>query len=132
VNTKESNLDPKIREALAHPMGVIDITTMGRQSGQPRRIEIVFHRIKDRIYISGQPFPNRRAWLGNLDANPHLTLHLKGPVSADIPATARIITDVAERRTTLVPIAKNWKRDDVDVMVEQSPLIEVTLDGQPG
>lgn len=132
MNNKESTLDPKICEALSHPMGVIDITTVGRQSGQPRRIEIVFHRINDRIYISGQPFPNRRAWLGNLDANPHFTLHLKGPVSADIPATARIITDEAERRTTLVPIAKNWKRNDVEVMVEQSPLIEVTLDGQPG
>ena len=125
----QTTLNPKITEALSRG-GMIDITTTGRQTGKPRRIEIVYHPIEGGIYISGMPgFP--RGWLANLDANPHFTFHLKGPVKADLPATARIIKDMDERRGLLAPIAKTWKRKDLDVMVRESPLIEVTLDGIP-
>jgi deazaflavin-dependent oxidoreductase (nitroreductase family) len=106
----------------------VDITTTGRESGQPRRLEIVFHNIDGRIYISGIPFPNRRSWLANIDADPHFTFHLKGKVRADFPATARIIDDEAERRAVLPHIARIWGRKDLEKMVEQSPLIEVTLE----
>jgi deazaflavin-dependent oxidoreductase (nitroreductase family) len=108
----------------------IDITTTGRQSGQPRRVEIVFHNIGGRIYISGVPFPNRRSWLANLDADPHFTFHLKGKVSADLPAAARVIEAEAERREVLPHIARNWGRKDLEAMVRYSPLIEVTLDAR--
>jgi deazaflavin-dependent oxidoreductase (nitroreductase family) len=122
-----TNLDEKVRGALSKG-GVIDITTVGRRSGQPRRIEIVFHNIEGRMYISGQPSPRRRSWLANLDARPDFTVHLKGAVRADLPAKARIIENDAERRRVLAPIAKAWKRSDLDRMVRESPLIEVTLD----
>ncbi|HEV3103437.1 MAG TPA: nitroreductase family deazaflavin-dependent oxidoreductase [Candidatus Dormibacteraeota bacterium] len=119
--------DEKVRAALARG-GVVDITTTGRKSGRPRRIEIVFHNIDGRIYISGIPSTRRRAWLRNLEARPELTLHLKGQVKADLAAKARIIEDEAERRLLLAPIARNWRRNDVETMVRQSPLIEVILD----
>jgi deazaflavin-dependent oxidoreductase (nitroreductase family) len=106
----------------------VDITTTGRKSGKPRKLEIVFHNIDGRIYISGIPFPNRRSWLANLEANPHMTFHLKGKVRADLPATARVIVDEAERRAILPHIARNWGRKDLETMVKQSPLIEVTLE----
>jgi deazaflavin-dependent oxidoreductase (nitroreductase family) len=106
----------------------IDITTTGRHSREPRRIEIVFHNIDGRIYISGVPSRNRRSWIANLDADPHLTFHLKGKVKADLPATARVIEDEAERREILPHIARNWGRKDLETMVRYSPLIEVTLD----
>ena len=123
---KATTLDAKITEALSRG-GLIDITTTGRQTGKPRRIEIVFHPIEGSLYISGMPgFP--RGWLANLEANPRFTFHLKRPFSADLPATARIIQDEAERRRILAPIAKTWKRNDLDNMVRTSPLIEVTLD----
>ena len=128
VVKKQSTLDPKITQALSQ-VGVVDITTTGRKTGEPRRLEIVSHPIDGKLYIGGMPFVNRRSWLANLDANPHFTLHVKGPVRADLPATARIITDEAERRKILATIAKTWKRKDLDVMVAQSPLIEVKLDG---
>jgi len=109
--------------------GTIDITTTGRTSGEPRRIEIVFHRIDGRIWISGMPFPRRRSWLANLADDPRLTIHLKGPIAvADLPATARIVDDPAERRTILERVARAWRRTDVDRMVVESPLIEVILD----
>ena len=106
----------------------IDITTTGRESGQPRRLEIVFHNIGGRIYISGIPSPRRRSWLANLDAQPHFTFHLKGKVRADLPATARIIDEEKERREILPHIARAWGRRDLEQMVRYSPLIEVTFD----
>jgi deazaflavin-dependent oxidoreductase (nitroreductase family) len=116
----------EIRKALSRG-GVIDITTTGRQSGQARRIEIAFHNIGGRLYVSGMPRPERRSWLANLEANPSFEFHLKGPVRADLGATARIITDESERRQVLTQVARNWNRDDVDTMVRYSPLIEATI-----
>ena len=121
-------MDDRIRAALSRG-GTIDITTTGRRTSLPRRIEIVFHRIDGRIWISGLPSPRKRAWLANLEADPRLTVHLKGPVAvADLPATARVINDGAERRQILERVARAWRRTDVDRMVVQSPLIEVTID----
>ncbi len=105
----------------------IDITTTGRKSGEDRRIEIEFHNVDGRIYISGLASRRRRSWLANLEAHPHFTFHLKGRVHADLPATARIITDEAERRQILAHVARAWRRDDLEKMVQYSPLIEVTF-----
>jgi deazaflavin-dependent oxidoreductase (nitroreductase family) len=118
--------DDAIQRALAQGH-TIDMTTTGRRSGQPRRKEIVFHNIGGRLYISGIPRPAKRDWLRNLETDPRLTFHLKGAVQADLPATARVIEDEAERRTILAQVARNWGRDDLAEMVRYGPLIEVTL-----
>ena len=121
-------MDPSIAAALARG-GTIDITTTGRRTGQPRRIEIVFFNFDGRIYISGIPNPHRqRAWLRNLAADPRLTFHLKGPVVADLAATARVITDPDERRSILEQVARLWRRDPA-TMEAHSPLIEVSIEG---
>jgi deazaflavin-dependent oxidoreductase (nitroreductase family) len=109
-------------------VGTFDITTRGRKTGQPRRLEIVYHVIDGRLYISGVPSPRRRSWLANLDADPSLTLHLRRPVARDVAAKARIIDTEAERRAVLPRIASNWRRDDIERMVLQSPLIEVSIE----
>ena len=120
-------MDDRIRRALSRGH-LIDLTTTGRKSGQPRRIELVFHPIDGRVYISGMPgFP--RSWLANVKANPAVTFHLKGPVQADLPATAREVTEPAERRRVMERVAANWGRTDVDRMMTSSPLIEVELPG---
>ena len=91
-------MDPAIRAALDRGH-TIDITTTGRRSHQPRRIEIVFHNIDGRLYISGIPSRRTRAWIHNLEDDPNLTVHLKDrTATADLPATARVITDEPERR----------------------------------
>jgi len=120
-------MDAAIRAALDRG-GIVDITTTGRRSGEPRRIEIVFHNVGGRIVISGMPIRERtRAWLRNLEADPRLTVHLKQGLVADLPATARVVTDEAERRDVLVHVARNWNRTDVDAMVAWSPLIELSV-----
>jgi deazaflavin-dependent oxidoreductase (nitroreductase family) len=107
----------------------IDITTTGRRTGKARRIEIAIHNIDGRLYISGMPSPRKRSWIHNLEADPRMTVHVKDPAfRRDLPATARVIADEAERREVMPFIAANWRRTDVDRMVEYSPLIEVTLD----
>jgi deazaflavin-dependent oxidoreductase (nitroreductase family) len=126
--TKTPAVNDPVQTALSRG-GTVDMTTTGRVTGEPRRIEIVFHRIDGRIWISGMPSPRRRSWLANLADDPRLTLHLKGPIAvADLPATARIVDDPAERRTILERVARAWRRTDVDRMVASSPLIEVVLD----
>jgi deazaflavin-dependent oxidoreductase (nitroreductase family) len=119
--------NPNVAEALKHGH-LIDITTTGRKSGEPRRLEIMFHNIEGRLYISGIPSPKRRSWIANLDENPKLTFHLKGKVKADLAGTARVIDAQAERREILPHIARVWKRNDLEQMVRYSPLIEVTLE----
>lgn len=120
-------MDDRIRRALSRGH-TIDLTTTGRKTGLPRRIELVFHAIDGRVYISGMPgFP--RSWLANIKADPDVTFHLKGPIQADLPATAREITEPAERRRIMERVAANWGRTDVDRMMTASPLIEVVIPG---
>ncbi len=116
----------------------VDITTTGRRSGQPRRIEIAFFRFDDSIYLSGVPRSTPRAWLLNLAAEPHFMFHLKHGVVADLPATATVITDPVERRRILSRFVDEfnarhtadspWPRGDVDEWVRDSPLALVSFD----
>jgi deazaflavin-dependent oxidoreductase (nitroreductase family) len=120
-------MDQQVRDALKTGH-VIDITTTGRKSSQARRIEIVFHAIDGRVYISGFPRPQKRSWLANLEAHPDFTFHLKGDVKADLPARARPINDAVERRPLLTYIQANtWPQVDLEDAVKMSPLVEVTF-----
>jgi deazaflavin-dependent oxidoreductase (nitroreductase family) len=118
------------RESVANAIGrggLVDITTRGRRSGRSRRIEIVAFAIDGRIWISG--LPGRRDWLANLRADPHLIVHLKRHVRADFPATARLVSDPAERRDVLTQVTRAWRREhQLEAFLARSPLIEVVFD----
>jgi deazaflavin-dependent oxidoreductase (nitroreductase family) len=111
---------------------VIDITTTGRRSGQPHRIEIFFHRADGRYYITGTP-DRRRSWYANLLAHPPFTFHLKQSATADLPATARPVTDPAERQEILpkilAPLSELTSAPGMELSawVARSPLVEVTF-----
>ena len=122
-------MDSDVRAALGQNQ-VVDLTTTGRRTGEPRRIEIFLHQLDGRLFISGMPRPGSvRAWLHNVEADPDVVLHLKQAVAADLPATARVVTDPAERGELLGAAAATWGRDDLDVMMVHSPLIELTVNG---
>ena len=58
-----------------------------------------------------------------------MTFHLKGAVSADLPATARVITDPGERRA-LADVDRRrtpGSSRTSDAMTAYSPMIEVTI-----
>ncbi len=120
-------MDEQARKALYQDQ-VIDITTIGRTSGQPRRMETWIHHIGDQFYLTGTP--GKRDWLANLTANPRFTVHLKVSAQADLPATARPITDKQERRDVLTPIlTKLGHLNDIDNWMANSPLVAVDFDG---
>lgn len=128
VAMSTTQLDPAVGRALDRGH-TIDITTIGRRSGEPRRIEIVFFNFGGRLYISGMPNPNHeRAWLQNLRSNPDFTFHLKHGVHADLPASAVEVTEPVHRREVIEQVARAWNRDP-NVMFAHSPLVEVTIPG---
>ncbi len=119
-------MDERVEAALENDR-VIDITTIGRKSGQPRRIEIWFHNLNGRIFITG--LPGRRSWYANMLANPAITFHLKESVQADLAANASPITEEAPKREILQGILQKMERDaELDKWVANSPLIEVIFE----
>ena len=117
-------LDERIQRALENDR-TVDITTTGRNSGQPRRIEIWRYRHDGRTFLSGSP--GTRDWHANLLADPEFTFHLKGSAQADLPAVARPIRDEAERREVVRGILEDLGRGtgSLDEWVAASPLVEV-------
>ena len=82
-------MDSTIRAALGRNQ-TIDLTTTGRRTGAPRRIEVYLHSLDGRLVISGRPNPGRtRAWIHNVAADPGVTLHLKQGARVDVPGKAR-------------------------------------------
>ncbi len=119
-------MNATIRQALAQDL-VIDITTTGRRSGRPRRLEIWFHEVDGRWYITG--LPGKRDWHANLLATPHFTFHLKESLQADLPARAIPVRDVAERRRVLGAIfGEQDTQEKLARRVAGSPLVEVVFE----
>ena len=120
-------MNDEIRQALAKDR-VIDMTTIGRTSGQPRRKETWFHNIDGQIYLTGTP--GKRDWYANMVANPAFTFHLKETVTADLAARATPVTERAERERVLTRILSNIGRSatELPAWVERSPLVAVSFD----
>ena len=108
---------------LAHDP-TIDITTIGRTSGQPRRIEIWMMDVDGRYFIAGTP--GRRDWLANVRANPRIKVHLKQRAALDLAATATPVTDATTRRRVLERASATWYRAQrsLDDLNDTAPIIE--------
>jgi len=119
-------MDERVRDALAKDR-TIDITTIGRTSGLPRRIETWFYQVNDQIYLTGSP--GRRDWYANLLANPDFTFHLKQSISVDLPACATPITGREERRAIFERILSDLGgSENLQAWLEGSPLMAVRFD----
>jgi deazaflavin-dependent oxidoreductase (nitroreductase family) len=116
-----------IEQALADDR-VIDITTIGRSSGEPRRIEIWFEQYDDRIFITGTP--GTRGWYANLLANPDFTFHLKQSAQADLLAHAHPVT--GDEKTRVLAGIMEAVPSFAGKLTDESPLVEVTFDGVSG
>lgn len=116
-----------VQAALASDM-TIDITTTGRRSGEPRRIEIWFLNVDDAIYITGTP--GARDWYANLLANPSLIFHLKESTIADLTATAAIVSDRDERERVFTAPRAHWylnQGDSLDALLDEAPMVRLTF-----
>ena len=115
----------------------IDITTVGRRTGIPRRIEVWFHRVDGRWYLTGMPAP--RSWYANVRAHPRFIVHLKHGVRADLPATA-VPVDEPTRRRVITAVLDLQNQPDLETRVSQrqnlddwlahSPLVEIVFDDE--
>ena len=106
----------------------VDITTVGRRSGLPRRLEIWMLDVEGRFYITGTP--GRRDWLANLTADPRLTVHLKRRARLDLPATAAVVSDAVRSREVLAHMAARWYRGQapLEELVATAPMVELTFE----
>ncbi|MGG5257114.1 nitroreductase family deazaflavin-dependent oxidoreductase [Phycicoccus avicenniae] len=107
------------------PTGTVHLTTRGRRSGDPRRIEIWYVVVAGRLLVTGTPGP--RGWLANLRADPHARLEVDGKVHEVL---AREVVDVDERRRLVEGawVAQPWyaaQRAGLEDWVERSPLVEL-------
>lgn len=119
-------MDATIQRALRADR-TIDITTIGRESGLPRRIETWFYRVDDELYLTGSP--GRRDWYANLLANPEFMFHLKQSVTADLPARAAPITDPAQRRVLFTRILSDLGgAQNLDAWLAGSPLVAISFE----
>lgn len=107
----------------------VDITTTGRRSGQPRRIEIWMYEVDGRFVITGTPGP--RDWYANLMADPSLTIHL--PDGTDVVATAVPVADREIRRGIFTAAKTWWYRSQTTVadLVDNSPMVELSFPETP-
>lgn len=102
----------------------IDLTTIGRRSGKPRRIEIWWFRIGDRFIITGTP--GRRDWVANVGANPQVIVHVGG---LDIEANVSFVKEASQRLEVFDHPETRWysSQAELDRLVAQAPMVEVHM-----
>lgn len=105
----------------------IDLTTFGRHTGRPHRIEIWFLYHEGAAYITGTPGP--RDWYANVLADPSIVFHLKESMRADIPGHAEVVADPDLRRNVFHAPNSDWYRTmaPVERLVHESPMIRCEL-----
>ncbi|HSJ70682.1 MAG TPA: nitroreductase family deazaflavin-dependent oxidoreductase [Acidimicrobiia bacterium] len=110
-------------EALARTR-TVDLTTIGRRSGQPRTVEIWWFHVDGRFIITGTP--GRRDWLANVRANPRVTVSAG---NGDFHGTATEVDDAAFKRRVFTDAQIGWYRTqaDLDELISTAPMVEVVL-----
>lgn len=103
---------------------IIDITTTGRRTGRPRRIEIFFYRASGQTYLCSGTSGRPTSWYANLLAHPDLTFHLKHGVRADLRARATPVTDEEERRRILAEIVADLNQPHNPGTIAQPTYLE--------
>lgn len=127
--------DPEVAAALAiGPSSTarertVDITTIGRRSGQPHRIETWFYRADGAVYLSGMP--GRRGWAANLRAHPEFTFHFKHGVQADLPARATEVTDEVERRRIVTQFVAELNQRSNPGRLGEATTVDTWVAGAP-
>ncbi len=115
----------EIRDALEKG-GIVDITTIGRRTGEERKIETRLHVIDGKFYLTGQPGP--RSWYANLIANPDFKIHLKSDIRATVDAKASAVVDPEVRKYIhQIVLSRIDRLEQLQDRIDASPLMLVVL-----
>jgi deazaflavin-dependent oxidoreductase (nitroreductase family) len=120
----KSDATPGLAQLASHL--TIDLTTVGRRSGAPSRIEIWWFHVDGRFVITGTP--GRRDWYANVLANPEVVIHVAG---WDLPATARPIRDPEIRAGVFDFPSTRWYSTQAQRqrLIDEAPMIEIVFEG---
>lgn len=99
----------------------VEITTIGRRSGQPRKTEIWRYRAGGRYWLTGSP--GSRDWYANGLAHPEFKLHVAG---LELQVRGRPVTDEDERALVFGEIVPtlDWA-GSLGSWIAGSPLLEI-------
>jgi deazaflavin-dependent oxidoreductase (nitroreductase family) len=102
----------------------IDLTTIGRRTGKPSRIEIWWFHIGGRFVITGTP--GARDWYANVLANPEVTVHVDG---LDLAAHAYPVRDPGLRSLVFDDPGTRWYSTQAQRqrLIDDAPMIEVVF-----
>jgi deazaflavin-dependent oxidoreductase (nitroreductase family) len=102
----------------------VDLTTIGRRSGQPRTVEIWWFHVDGRFVITGTP--GRRDWLANVRSNPNVVI---AAAFGSFGGTVTEIDDPEFRRRVFTDPQIGWYRTqaDLDHLVVAAPMVEVAF-----
>ena len=115
-----------IRTDLSKQHQRVAITTTGRRTGRPHRVEVRLHNVGGRLFIMAGG--GRRDWYANMLVHPAFMLHLQGSAAADLEATATPIVDDAKRRSILRALLVQLGRpEEVEERSASSPLVRVDV-----
>jgi hypothetical protein len=102
----------------------IEITTVGRRSGRPVRIEIWWFYFEGRFIITGTPGP--RDWLANVTSDPRIVVHALGE---DYQAAVAFVDDTTFRRRFFAQSTPEvrWYTEQArgTDLVARAPMVEV-------
>ncbi|MGH8951297.1 MAG: nitroreductase family deazaflavin-dependent oxidoreductase [Acidimicrobiia bacterium] len=113
---------PSLEDLARHR--TIDLTTIGRRSGRPSRIEIWWFQVDGRFVITGTPGP--RDWYANVLATPEVTVHVAGQ---DLPARAVPIHDPTARASVFDAPTTSWysSQSQRQRLIDEAPMVEIVL-----
>jgi len=100
----------------------IEITTVGRRTGEPRRIEIWWFHVEGRFFITGPP--GARDWFANVNGNPDVIIHVAG---RDLPASAYSVKDLETRSLVFDSKLTRWysSPNQRQRLIDEGPMIEI-------
>jgi len=115
--------DPPSVEDLASHL-TVDLTTTGRRSGRPSRIEIWWFHVAGRFYITGTPGP--RDWYANIVTDPRVVIHVAG---RDLEGLAYPVLDPATRADVFDHAKARWYSTQAERqrLHDEAPMVEIVL-----
>lgn len=101
---------------------MLSLTTIGRRSGEPRTVQLGYHRVDDDLLVVASAMGQDRhpAWRHNLEANPDAEVRLRGetyPVTATLLSPDEKAVHWAAIKQTIPQMSTYEERTDREIGV---------------